>query len=117
MKTLDRAWINCLRMWEWISENLPKGFKRFPASRKETEIKLLKMEWLDENRFSNYIQHDCFFCQYDSVHGNSCNSCPAKMIEKNFHCNSHREYSHIRSPQEFYREITRLNSKRGNQNV
>ncbi len=113
MKVLDRAWINCIRMWKWISENLPRGFKRLSVVNKEEEIKILKTKWLDENRFENHLQHSCFFCDYDSRHGNNCDFCPARLVDESFHCNSHKEYSHIRNPQEFYREITELNSKRG----
>ena len=49
MKVLDRCWVNCLRMWKWLSENLPEGFLEKSNEEKEDIVDFLKNQWLEEN--------------------------------------------------------------------
>ena len=44
MTVLDRSWENCLRMWKWVSENLPAGFSEFIISEKEDVVEKLKIK-------------------------------------------------------------------------
>ena len=111
MKVLDRVWLNCLRMWEWISTNLPKGFSESSNSMKMYVIESLKRRWLRENKFTKLMENDCFFCAYDKKHGNECASCPARLVRKGFHCTD-RDYHFAHDPIAFYQRITEFNSKR-----
>ena len=111
MKVLDRSWINCLRMWKWLSENLPEGFLEKPPLVKSIIIDSLKEKWLEKNRFTAYINNDCFFCDYDSKHKNNCTTCPGRSVDPEFHCLD-EAYSHKHRPSDFYRQILVLNAKR-----
>ena len=111
MKVLDRCWINCLRMWKWLSENLPEGFLEKPEEEREDIVLSLKKQWLEENRFTTYLNQDCFFCAYDREQGNDCTACPGRLVDPNFHCDR-KEYSYRHFPSLFYREILVLNAKR-----
>ncbi len=111
MKVLDRCWINCLRMWKWISENLPEGFLEKPNSNKEIMICSLKKQWLEKNRFTAYIGQDCFFCAYDRKHEDDCTTCPASLIDPAFRC-TNEAYSFNYCPSDFYQEILVLNARR-----
>ena len=115
MNVLDRNWSNCLRMWRWISENLPDGFLNLPYDEKESIIDNLKAIWLKKNRFTNPLSNDCFFCNYDKQHNTEdCQSCPAKLVDPNFHC-SGKGHSYLENPLVFYKYILYLNSKRGSE--
>ncbi len=111
MKVLDRCWINCSRMWKWISENLPEGFLEKTNEEKEDIVDSLKKQWLEENRFTTPINNDCFFCDYDREHENDCTSCPACLVDHEFHCGA-EAYSHRQRPSAFYQRILVLNAKR-----
>ena len=111
MKVLDRAWLNCLRMWEWISENLPDGFSESSSTMKETAINRLKRQWLWENKFTNPLPNDCFFCAYDKKYGNTCASCPARLVREEFHC-ANPPHHFAYNPVVFYHHITKLDLRR-----
>ncbi len=114
MKELDRSWKNCLRMWKWISENLPDWFSESSNDIKDFVIDALKQNWLKKNKFTKKVAQDCFFCAYDVKHGNECESCPAGLVKRGFHCTD-LNYHFTYNPVEFYNEIVRLNSKRRSQ--
>ena len=111
MKVLDRSWKNCLRMWKWISENLPVGFLKFSMPEKEDVIKFLKEQWLRENKFTNYIINACFFCEYDRYHQNDCCTCPARLVDSGFHCDDNKQ-SYRFNPIKFYIRLLELYIKR-----
>ncbi len=111
MKVLDRTWINCLRMWKWISENLPKGFSETTEEIKNFVIESLKRRWLRKNKFTELLPSDCFFCAYDKKHGNECKSCPARLVKRHFHCTD-LEYNYAYEPVEFYNLLVKLDKKR-----
>ncbi len=111
MKALDRVWLNCLRMWEWISENLPKGFSESSKQMKKFVIESLKRQWLRENKFTKPLQNDCFFCAYDGKHGNECGHCPARLVKEGFHCID-RDYHFAYDPVAFYHHMIKLDSRR-----
>ncbi len=111
MIVLDRSWKNCLRMWKWITENLPAGFSKKSHGDKEIIIDSLKKQWLKKNKFTNYIINACFFCEYDRHHQNDCCTCPAGLVESDFHCdNTEQSYRH--DPIKFYIRVLELNIKR-----
>jgi len=98
-------------MWDWISANLPYGFSESSTCMKEFVVESLKRQWLRENKFTKLITSNCFFCEYDKKHGNSCESCPAGLVEENFHCTDlPHHFAH--NPIDFYQYIVKLNSKR-----
>ena len=113
MKVIDRVWINCERMWKWISENLPDGFFDASFVMKKFVIETLKRTWLKKNGFTKQIPENCFFCDYNDNHGNpnGCDSCPARAVEKTFHCTDERHCWCI-DPIEFYRRMLKLNKRR-----
>ncbi len=113
MKALDRSWTNCLRMWKWISENLPDGFSKASKEIKDFIIDHLKQDWLKNNKFVRKILHDCFFCDYDNKHGKKCDNCPAVLAhpECPFRCTDKR-YNYAYEPILFYKELIDRNAKR-----
>ena len=111
MKVLDRSWINCLRMWKWISEKLPDGVSESSNKMKEAVVESLKRRWLRKNKFTKPLQNDCFFCAYDRKHGSECKSCPAELVQHHFHCTDFN-YHFTLNPVEFYNRIVRLDKKR-----
>ena len=111
MKVLDRCWKNCLRMWKWLSENLPEGFSESSNPMKEFVINGLKRQWLWKNKFTSPLQNDCFFCEYDKKHGDACGRCPAGLVKGGFHCADYN-YHFAHDPVAFYQRIARLNPKR-----
>ena len=111
MTNLDRAWVNCLRMWKWISENLPEGFSKFYREDKKEAVNRLKTEWLRMFRFTREIEQSCFFCEYaeNPRLASRCCYCPAKIVEPNFHCNlTEDSVSWIMDPVGFYKNLMRL---------
>ncbi len=111
MKVLDRSWTNCLRMWKWISENLPDGFSEATNDMKYFVIENLKSQWLQENGFFKWLPNDCFFCAYDEKHGNGCASCPAGLVKKGFRCYD-APYHYAMKPIDFYQYINELDLER-----
>ncbi|KKM77852.1 hypothetical protein LCGC14_1365870 [marine sediment metagenome] len=111
MKVLDKSWIDCLRIWKWITENLPDGFSETTKSIKDFIIESLKRQWLRENNFTKLLPNDCFFCAFDQNYGDECNSCPARLVEKHFHCTA-SEYNYAYEPEEFYNLLVKLDKKR-----
>ncbi len=105
MTNLDRTWKNCLRMWEWISENWKQGM----------EAESMKSEWLRAHRFSDDMYNNCFFCEYMDRHRHqttfeTCDGCPGALVSRRFHC-MNATYCFTK-PKAFYRELVRLDKKR-----
>ncbi len=113
MKVLDRAWINCLKMWKWITNNLPEGFSEADDSCKDYIIDHLKQDWLKDNKFKKSIIQDCFLCEYDNKHKGDCDSCPALLAhpEHFFDCTD-LNYNYAYEPILFYKEIMDRNERR-----
>ena len=113
MKVLDRSWINCLRMWKWITENLPDGFSEATDEIKDFIIDHLKKDWLKDNKYSRKISQDCFLCDYDNKHKGDCDSCPAVLAhpERSFHCTDDK-YNYAYEPINFYEELMSRNARR-----
>ncbi len=111
MTVLNRSWKNGLRMWKWVSENLPDGFSEASGDMKQFVIEALKREWLRKNHFTKSLLSDCFFCAYDRKHGNECDSCPAGLVKAGFHCLDWG-YSYVNNPINFYERLVKLNKIR-----
>ncbi len=113
MKVLDRSWINCLRMWKWVSENLPDGFLESTEGMKDFVIDILKQNWLKKNKFTKEIAQDCFFCDYDNKYKGDCENCPAVLAhpERPFHCTDDK-YNYAYEPINFYEELMNRNARR-----
>ena len=113
MTPLDRAWVNCLRMWKWIIDNLPDGFSKASDDCKDYIIDHLKHDWLKDNKFKKRISQDCFLCEYDNKHKGNCNSCPALLAhpERAFDC-TNLDYNYTYDPLLFYKELIRRNARR-----
>lgn len=119
MKVLDRAWENCLRMWKWITENLPDGFSEATEDIKDFIIDHLKQDWLKDNKFKRKINQDCFLCEHDMKYEGSCENCPAVLAhpERSFHCTDD-DYNYAYEPINFYKELMDRNARRkGESNV
>lgn len=108
MTVLDRSWKNCLRMWKWISENLPDGFSEASIAMREYVVAVLKREWLRKNHFTKLLPSNCFFCAYDRKHGDECDSCPARLVKAGFHCTD-VFYCYSINPIAFYERLVMLN--------
>ncbi len=112
---LNETWEKCLDgMWKWVIERVRVGDVR--------NVDELKGDWLDDNNFEDYIEYDCFFCDYAKTHLSKkpfnpnrlscyCESCPAVKIDKTFDCLAN-EYHYARNPIKFYKELVRLNKIR-----
>ncbi len=101
--TLEKTWTYCLSMWRWIAAQRKAGDNRI--------VWYLKRAWMENNDFEN-ISECCFFCEYDFYLGKeSCDSCPARKIDKNFYCEN-TEYHWCNDPIKFYNELVSLNRKR-----
>ncbi len=112
MKTLDRSWINCLRMWKWISENLPEGFSEAGDFIKRFIIEHLKIQWLKENKFTKLLPSDCFFCEASGKGTGGCEKCPAALVKRGFCCREDG-FHYALNPINFYHRILKLNKRRG----
>ena len=99
--TLDNAWKLCLRQWDWVADKIKKGDIR--------DVGDLKEEFLEENGFSD-IDHNCFFCEYDEQNNGRCNSCPARLVDKRFHCRN-KTYDFIIKPLKLRAKIHQLCQK------
>ena len=113
MKKLDRTWENCLRMWKWITNNLPKGFSEATEEIKDFIIDHLKWDWLKNNNFNRKIIQACFLCEYDKKHKGNCDSCPAVLAypEQEFHCTDDK-HNYAYEPILFYKELMDRNARR-----
>ncbi len=102
--SLEKTWTECLRMWKWIAGQAKKG--------RTNGTRALKAEWCEKHNYKLYeIQHNCFFCQYDTTRKRACQSCPARQIERGFHC-SDEEYCWRDNPLAFYAKLVELNKIR-----
>lgn len=114
MNELDTCWLRCLRMWKWISENLPEGFDQFQPIDKPNVIRTLKAKWLKSNGFTKPLDHDCFFCEYDEQHKDraaDCSHCPARLVVRDYYCVV-GENNYELNPTGFYKELLQINTER-----
>ena len=114
MKVLDRSWTNCLRMWKWISGNLPEGFSELRNNIKRFIIEHLKTQWLKEYRFTKPLPNDCFFCAASMrfAEPEGCDGCPAVLVDREFCC-MEDDFHYALDPINFYQRILKLNMRRG----
>lgn len=105
--TLKESWINCLKMWSWIPENLPDGFSELSYGAKFDIIDNLKEQWLNDNGFAYFMLEHCFFCDYRY----GCSTCPGRLVDKRFRCNPSESssVSYVNNPKGFYERIKELN--------
>lgn len=102
--TLDKTWTECLRMWRWIPQQ--KG-----------DIDDLKESWLRNKGYdydNDFLDHDCFFCEYNiqrGGNGEDCEYCPGKKIDKSFNC-CNDDYYYRLERLAFYNKLRSLNRKR-----
>ena len=120
MKVLDKAWKNCLKMWEWITNNLPEGFSEATEEIKDFIIDHLKKDWLKDNNYKRNIEQNCFLCEYNSKQkeNEDCENCPAILAcpEHPFHCTD-EEHNYAYEPILFYKELMDRNARlKGDQN-
>lgn len=111
MTVLNRSWVNCTKMWKWVSENLPENFSELDGDEKEKVIEELKVKWLKDNKFTKTLVQDCFFCEYDKHHKDDCSTCPANLVESNFHCDDDLQSFRF-NPKQFYIRLLILDAKR-----
>ena len=115
MTKLDRTWKNCLRMWKWVSENLPKGFASNIGRIRRDIVYSLKVQWMKDHRYGEMSNH-CFFCGYKDTeyHFGECGSCPGSLANaklKEFWCQGRgRDWG--LNPKAFYRKLVELDKKR-----
>ena len=114
MNELDRCWKNCLRMWKWVSENLPEKFMGLNFDSRRTVVYALKEEWMERHQYKGIVSY-CFFCHYVSNNNDSflCGYCPARKVEyrlKNYWCE--RKYHWSVDPVNFYQYLLKLDAKR-----
>lgn len=113
MTKLDKCWKDCLRMWKWVHENLPKGFTKLTFDEKLAILNGLKAQWVTKHRFTRQIIENCFFCDYARTRHGCVRSCPGGMVELGFHCNpSDEKYSWVHNPKGFYRRLVKFDAKR-----
>lgn len=110
--TLNKTWIECLRMWKWIAEVWKKG----------NLVGDLKRQWLREHDYKK-ISLSCFFCEYDinpprdlesaaiGLTNGGCSHCPGCFVDPGFTCD-HADYAWDYKPKAFYAKLVQLNKKR-----
>lgn len=102
--TLNKTWIECLKMWEWISAVVKVAGGYF-------DVENLKETWLENNGYEEGLRNDCFFCEYDYSRKGDCSTCPGYLVDKTFDCLFTR-YSFDGNPVAFYKKLVSLNKKR-----
>lgn len=108
--SLEYVWVECLKMWKWVAENFDDDGWAC--------VWYLKERYLQKHRIKIDLHSNCFFCQYNleqegtpSYDGeNPCSNCPAKLISKNFSCES-ETYDYEDKPKQFYKKILGLYEK------
>lgn len=98
--SLEKTWVECLRMWKWITQiGLPLT---------EEDVVALKHLYLTANGHNQHtILNDCYFCDYSS---GLCVKCPGTLVDPNFNCMGYMHYEE--DPIGFYRLLIKLNKKR-----
>lgn len=99
--TLDEAWVECIKMWEWIVKHL--------AEANTTELKRQYVEkfW---PKLCGFLDLDCYFCAYSNQQTQtcfSCDACPGQLVDPSFHC-CNNEYSYNDNPRAFLAKIKEL---------
>lgn len=110
-KKLRRVWINCLRMWKWISEQVIM----YDLVADCATVDSLKKDWLEIHGFTKDISEDCFFCQYESEQPRGekkhfCPNCPGRLANRQFSC-THEKYSYTKNPVGFYNKLVQIFKK------
>lgn len=102
--TLKRAFIECKKMWKWISDRCEDG----PYEWDSCHVFMLKRTYAQNMNLK--LTSNCFFCEFNDGAMN-CKNCPGKMIDPDFHCQS-KKFNYQTNPIDFYKEIVRLNKIR-----
>jgi len=101
--SLERTWTKCMAMWE---EMIEKHWKRGVNGED------LKDLYLANHRRMAMPRNMCYFCDYAFTRrGHDCNSCPGRLVDKNFDCYK-PSYYYQGNPKAFYRKLVKLNKKR-----
>ena len=85
--TFNGSWRYCIQMWGWIARQIKKG-----RLDNNTNVVDLKEEWIENHPRFKGIHCECFFCEYEIRAGSdlvNCRSCPAILIDPEFHCQAH----------------------------
>jgi len=104
--TLNQAWSKCLKQWKYIVENLDSG----------EPVYVLKEKYIEEHE-SEYINANCYFCEYNVQHRRidefvcKCKYCPGKLVNRRFSCDNVTYHYHDK-PRAFYKKLLALNAKR-----
>ena len=99
-RTLNQTWVLCLRMWRWIAKVWTLD---------GPSVHDLKSLWLRNNGFTEGIDANCFFCDYNCrFKDEGCESCPGYLVDSSFSCGS-ATYDYETKPVAFYKELFRLN--------
>ena len=98
---LKDAWINCIKMWEWIVLHHIDG---------ERDVGVLKSKYLLLEREDPYL--GCYFCAYgeDKNRDVMCDNCPARLVDPTFRCD-HTNYAYDAEPVAFLVKIKELYAK------
>jgi len=111
--SLEEAWEKCLEMWKWISEVIAKSPIRLVV------IEMKHIWLLEHDPEMDNMASGCYFCEFrlqNSTNGYSCDGCPAKLIDPEFHCMAVLEYNHEHEPVKFYQKLVELNELRKKHN-
>ncbi|MCK5020433.1 MAG: hypothetical protein KAS32_25580 [Candidatus Peribacteraceae bacterium] len=104
MTKLDKAWLDCIEMWEKICDHLFK----YPSSG-ETPVSL-KSSYLPKKYEGSAT--NCIFCDYAYATSRpTCQSCPGVKVDPNFACRNSK-YVYYRKPEKFLAKLHELNSIR-----
>ena len=105
---LKTVWKLCIKMWDWIAEEIRAGSKFSVSS--------LKSQWCRMHGYE--LLSDCFFCDYSDrmfpgsqVVEDLCPHCPARAVAKTFTCQQ-SPHNYKRAPLSFHAKLHRMNKKR-----
>ena len=91
------VWDDCIRMWEWICDELPNNWTP------DDSINRYKLKYV--KKFNVPM---CSFCAYGRWKtGYKCGNCPGRLVDPDFSC-FNREYSFEERPYEFLAKLKEL---------
>jgi len=105
-RTPEQTWSKCIRMWRWIVAQIVKN--------PDADVVDLKCQWFSKHDPYATVAADCYFCEWvlRYSHGNNmCHSCPAYLVDKDFHCGN-PAYNYEIKPAAFLAKIEELNKRR-----
>jgi hypothetical protein len=114
--SLEKTWIECLKMWKWIVEQIKKD--------PNIGVITLKSEWLVKNKYKG-LEGNCFFCDYDqsTIDSNGgiynikiCKYCPGRLVNRKFNC-EYTSYDWYDKPIAFYKKLLELNRIRKSKKI